>query len=116
MRTGWRRFLLFRAEPSGVMIVPDKGERVSLSWEQIRRVYLSRLPSRRVALVVLTTSGQFSIVLHEFVRLRRLPVTHSRFALLPEGKDLPFSQMAPVWAHLNDERIVSEILSVRPAS
>ena len=118
MRTGWRCSLLFRAEPSGVMIVPARGERVSLPWKQIRRIYISRLLPRRVYLVILTESSRFSMLLHEFVNLRlrpALPATHTRFALLTDGDDLPFSQMVPVLKHLNDERIVSEILSVRPA-
>ena len=115
MRTGWSRCLLFRAEPSGVMIVPDGEERVFLAWDKVRQIYISRLLPRRGQLVVETEPRTYAVTICEFVPSRRMPKVQCRFSLISDDKTPRYFEMESVLAHFRDDRILKQIQSVRPS-
>ena len=85
-----------------------------LRWDEIDRVYLSRQIPRKVYLVFLTKAGlRHRLLIGRLPGgVRRLPLL-CRFGLAEEGKPLHRLGLEPVAAHLNDGRIISELLSVR---
>ena len=102
------------ADRNCVRLSPPDEETLMLRWDEIDRVYLSRQIPRKVYLVFLTKAGlRHRLLIGRLPDgLRRLPSLY-RFGLAKEGKPLHRLGLEPVAAHLNDGRIISELLSVR---
>ena len=102
------------ADRNCVRLSPPDEETLMLRWDEIDRVYLSRQIPRKVYLVFLTKAGlRHRLLIGRLPGgVRRLPLL-CRFGLAEEGKPLHRLGLEPVAAHLNDGRIISELLSVR---
>ena len=102
------------ADRNCVRLSPPDEETLMLRWDEIDHVYLSRQIPRKVYLVFLTKAGlRHRLLIGRLPGgVRRLPLL-CRFGLAEEGKPLHRLGLEPVAAHLNDGRIISELLSVR---